>query len=447
MKAFWKQLGASRLERTVRAALLGTIFLLPIGSVLILSDARSDVAGVRNSFAVPALYGIEFLIVATALLWTRLRPHADRGFRPFVPLLGLLGLAAATVLWAPWQFLASVGLAHLFTAFVFIYVLAHELKDRRFLEQVLWAFAAAAAVQAVWGIGQFLLQHDFGLWWLGESDISPDRPGVAKLVAAGDTYVRAYGSFPHPNLLAAYLSVAAFWVGTVVFWKDGPRSRLTQAGYVLLLSLLGTGLLVTFSRVAIIATLVGGALVALFSWRRWKWLPWPAAVGALVTLVVALALFPYWQGRTTVESKQETGLSNRAAGYAQAGKIIADQPLGVGVGNFVLAARPLDPDRPAYQYQPVHNVFLLIVSELGVLGGVMLFWFIIRLGRDFHRSTSRNRRERSIEFMLFTVTGVFVLMSLTDHFLWSLPQGLLLGGLLVGALISRTDWGRTTRQR
>ncbi|MDP3999855.1 MAG: O-antigen ligase family protein [bacterium] len=464
MKTFWRKLGANRPERLVRALLLLVVFLLPIGSVLILSEARSEVAGARNSFAVPVLYAIELLIVAAALLWARLRPRADgSGEGPsessngtaglYMPLLGLIGLAAAATLWAPWPFLAGIGLVHLFVAFLFVYVLAHEFRDRAFFEKVLWTLTAGAAIQAVWGIGQFLMQRDFGLWWLGESDIAPGRAGVAKLVADGDTYVRAYGSLPHPNLLAAYLSAAAFWVGTVVFWKDG-RSRLTKLGYVLLLGLLGAGLLVTFSRVAIVATLVGGALVALFSWRRWKRLPWPAAMGALVTLVVALALTPYWQGRTVVESARETGVSNRTVGYGQAAKIIADQPLGVGAGNFVLAARSLDPGRPAYQYQPVHAVPLLVLTELGVLGGAMLLWFAVRLGRRFHDGTrlgaSRDRRQRSIEFTLFTLTGVFTLISLTDHFFWSLSQGMLLGGVLVAALIATASADRRparTRRR
>ena len=466
MKTFWRKLGASRTERTVRALLLLVVFLLPIGSVLILSEARSEVAGARNSFAVPVLYAIELLIVAAALLWARLRPRTDGSNQGpnqgpngtsglYMPLLGLIGLAAAATLWAPWPFLAGIGLVHLFVAFLFVYVLAHEFRDRAFFEKALWTLTAGAAIQAVWGIGQFLMQRDFGFWWLGESDIAPGRAGVAKFVADGDTYVRAYGSLPHPNLLAAYLSAAAFWVGTVVFWKDGDgkgrknrRHWLTKLGYVLLLGLLNAGLLVTFSRVAIVATLVGGALVALFSWRRWKRLPWPAAVGALVTLVVALALTPYWQGRTVVESARETGVSNRTVGYGQAAKIIPDQPLGVGAGNFVLAARSLDPGRPAYQYQPVHAVPLLVLTELGLLGGAMLLWFAVRLGRRFHDGTrlgaSNDRRQRSIGFTLFTLTGVFTLMSLTDHFFWSLPQGMLLGGVLVAALIATASADRRT---
>ena len=206
----WHRLGATTLERTVRAGLLILLFVLPLGSVLILSEARAEVAGARNSFAVPVLYIVEFLVIATALLWARLRPQVDRDPAPFMPLLGLVGLAAAATVWAPWRFLAGIGLVHAFVGFLFIYVLAHEFRDRTFLKQALWAFTAGAAVQSTWGITQFLLQHDLGLWWLGESNLSPDKTGVAKVVAGNETLVRAYGSLPHPNILAAYLSLAAF---------------------------------------------------------------------------------------------------------------------------------------------------------------------------------------------------------------------------------------------
>ncbi len=439
----WRRLGANAPERLVRALLLSIIFLLPIGSVLILSEARADVAGVRNSFAVPVFYLVEGLVVATAAAWgfVRLRDPLRRtalrtDLSRLLPLLGLLGLAAIAILWAPWRMQAGIGLAHLVIAFLLTAMLAHEFRNRTFLHAALWTFAAAAAIQAAWGIAQYLLRHDLGLWWLGESGLAPDKPGIAKVATETGPQIRAYGSLPHPNILAAYLSLAAFWVGTAVFWRNGERSRLRQLGFVLLLALLGAGLLVTFSRAAILTTLVGGLLVASFSWRRWRYLPPAAALAATTVLLIGLALAPVMTHRASLESPTETGLTNRAVGYGQAADMIADQPLGVGAGNFVLAGYALDPGRPAYQYQPVHNVPLLAVSELGVLGGAALAWFVIRLGRSVHRSAARDRRERSVEFMLFAVAAAFALTSLTDHFFWSQPQGLLLTAVLVAALVA-----------
>ena len=44
-----------------------------------------------------------------------------------------------------------------------------------------------------------------GLLWLKESIISPNIPGVAKLIFNGHVYIRSYGLFPHPNILGGFL--------------------------------------------------------------------------------------------------------------------------------------------------------------------------------------------------------------------------------------------------
>ena len=49
-----------------------------------------------------------------------------------------------------------------------------------------------------------------GFWFLGESILGPEIPGVAKIVVAGGKILRAYGTFPHPNILAAFLLLGLF---------------------------------------------------------------------------------------------------------------------------------------------------------------------------------------------------------------------------------------------
>lgn len=60
--------------------------------------------------------------------------------------------------------------------------------------------------QAIIGIMQFLKQSSIGLFWLKESLISSNMPEVAKIVLDGHKYIRAYGLFPHPNILGGFLA-------------------------------------------------------------------------------------------------------------------------------------------------------------------------------------------------------------------------------------------------
>jgi len=60
-------------------------------------------------------------------------------------------------------------------------------------------------IESLIGIIQFIIQHSIGLTLLKESVISPSIPGVAKLILGGQKYIRAYGLFPHPNILGGFL--------------------------------------------------------------------------------------------------------------------------------------------------------------------------------------------------------------------------------------------------
>lgn len=87
------------------------------------------------------------------------------------------------------------------------------------------------------GIGQFLLQHSVGLFWLRESLIGPDIPGVAKIIIGGQKYIRIYGLFPHPNILAGFLllSILATLVYRKMFYLTptfslARRGRLGEVG-------------------------------------------------------------------------------------------------------------------------------------------------------------------------------------------------------------------------
>lgn len=41
---------------------------------------------------------------------------------------------------------------------------------------------------------------------------------------------------------------------------------------------------------------------------------------------------------------------------------------GVGIGRYTNAVQSLYPNHPAWSYQPVHNIYLLILVELGIVG-------------------------------------------------------------------------------
>lgn len=432
------------MERTLRAALLVVLFCLPLG-VVVLFDGQA-IAGRPNTFASPKLYLLESLIAASLGMWVWLRRPGLSALRPYGGIAVTLAVAALSAWWAPNVGLATTATVHLVVAFALMLMLAQELRDGTFARQACWTLAAATALQAGWGIVQYVLQHDLGLQLLGESLLGPAVENVAKLDLAGGKQIRAYGSLPHPNVLAAYLAAAIFWVGTIILWptelfgRGGRLVRLVRyrnLGMAALLTLLGAGLLLTFSRVAILITVINGGLVVAFAMRRWKRLPAAAGIAAAAFFVLALLLLPQFQSRGNVETATETNVSNRVVGFELAAQMIADRPLGVGAGNFVPAAAEIRADLPNYQYQPVHNAPLLIAAELGAIPMLLILAFIARIGWLFHRLRPADLRANSINFSLFALSGALIAIGLTDHFFWSLPQGLWLVAVVAAAVISR----------
>jgi O-antigen ligase len=91
--------------------------------------------------------------------------------------------------------------------------------------------------------------------------------------------------------------------------------------------------------------------------------------------------------------------------------------LGTGLGNSIRAMEDYIPrsSNGILILQPVHNVFLLLFSELGVFGFVSFFYILIRIFlENFKRLT----------YFKITVLLSIVIIGFWDHYLFSLPQGL-----------------------
>ena len=95
-------------------------------------------------------------------------------------------------------------------AIFFVYVYFNLASFKRILI-IVGLLALSGLIQSLLAVSQYFLQHSvFGSKWLGEIVLSPELPGVAKIVVDGEKIMRAYGTFPHPNILAGFLLVTIF---------------------------------------------------------------------------------------------------------------------------------------------------------------------------------------------------------------------------------------------
>jgi len=305
------------------------------------------------------------------------------------------------------------------------------------------ALVVGGLFQSVIAIVQFITQHSIGLKYLGESVLSPNITGIAAFFSHGEKVMRAYGTTVHSNILAAYL-----FLTLTAFLFISIYERRKWVWYVFHAVTLWAFFL-TFSRTIIAIWLLNFLFRSVLYrfYPQFKKTFWDNTemrrrglkiffITIVVGLVFVVTYWGYVRDRLVLSNSDETiqlrVLYNREA---LSGGI---HWLGVGPGNFVpwLMRQPLPSSTvglPAEQYQPVHNIYLLIYAETGLFGLIAFLGFLFAMLFEFTRRTGF-REPYHVSFIL--VFGSLLVFGLFDHFLWTIQTGSLLFWLTAGLLSS-----------
>ena len=302
-----------------------------------------------------------------------------------------------------------------------------------------WVIIVSAATQALAGLAQFVSQSIPASTLLGMATQLPETLGASVVEGAYGRWLRAYGSFPHPNILAGWLVLSLILIVIIaseakqsIFKFKVQSSKLQEVSLVSFFVVILFGLLATFSRTAWLAFFLFSIFYFLYSLVQKKGRDLAVAIiGLIAVCVFAFAVHapePFLarlagEGRLEAKSNME-----RASSINQSWQIINQSPiLGVGIGNYGLAVfEQIDSSRPAWSYQPAHNVFLLILAELGLIGFLLFtFYFLLFL---------KKQKKKILATTIFL--SPLLIMSFFDHYLWSLYPGLLMGAVYLGLAFS-----------
>jgi len=305
------------------------------------------------------------------------------------------------------------------------------------IQTILFIIFYSAIFQSILAIVQFYRQASLSLRFIEAGQYLPGAPGVATFIMGDDKVMRAYGSFPHPNVLAGFLLLAIF--AFYAIWLTRPIRPIGLIG------LIGPifALFLTFSRGPILVFIFMSMiffLVRFFQTRsestnniRMLRMKVIKLFGLfLISCLICIAiLFPYLKARFFTISLQEEAVDLRFFYNKMALAMIKDKPLlGVGIGNFVNFSRNypafikaanamftgrggVDIEIPDWIYQPVHNIYLLIASEIGILGAIVFLLFIAK---------TLIRPVGLISPIGFLLVG-FLILALSDHYFWTLQSG------------------------
>ncbi len=409
----------SRIVHILTAAVL---FLLPWQTRWIFSSPTLN--GGEWEYGKVSLYATEILVLVAFLLRGRLEiPNTAR--RLVVPAAFLSFVLVLSAAFGADPILSVSLLIHPLAALLFFFLL---LDTRTSTGLVVKSFLLGLVAPAALGWFQALSGWSPASTLLGLSEHLATTPGVAVVESGTMRWLRAYGSFSHPNVFGGFLAVAIVVVAWQLYKGRREDRRLPLTLFVLFLSTL----VVTFSRSAWLAAGMAAAVGSgCVLWFR-KALPrdaLPFIALSLATLLVTAGIF--WQPLFTrfdssarLEAKS---LEERQSQYTALDNVSRRNPLtGVGYGAYTLALSEAFPGFASWSYQPIHNVPLLILSEIGLLGFLCAFFFVLRIDQLNWR-----RRQATRGIFALTLGTALLTVALFDHYLWSSWPGLALVALVL----------------
>jgi len=288
-------------------------------------------------------------------------------------------------------------------------------------------------------------------WWLGERKFTYGGIGIAQFRIFDYAWIRAYGTFSHPNSLAGFLLLAWWWwrsnlPPTPFFDKTGVKNFLLKRVFYWIVNWSAVmGIFLSGSRVVWVVTagmligeeilksrkIKGKGTIATVPYNpynshnpynSYKLLIAKLLLGIGVVLIIMGVISVNYRISDFVGGWDINSLEKRKALALSAIKMIKESPLfGIGAGNFVVNL-PKYQSGNFYWLQPVHNILLLAWSEIGILGIIILVFSLL------FSFTKITKKKYWWIWIIVGITGFF------DHYWLTLPQNSWLLAIILGLI-------------
>ncbi len=412
------------------------VFVIPWQSRFIYKDIMLE--GQIWQFGRLSIYASMLVLFATALAfgWHRREQwHLSKNKWWY----GLFFYGLAVCLSKPLPLLGLYYLFIIFAAILFIWLAQYVNK-----KNILWALLLGGLGQSILAIYQGLTQNISANKWLGMAEQLAQNRGVSVLESGDMRILRAYGALPHPNILAGFLVLAILaglylWHSIYVQseqadWQIKKIRKYTLSLCLVIVSLvlMSFALLATFSRSALLAMLATLLFIFVFSIIKKDRLTIYVFIKYAVLLFITFFAFNLYypnlwasrfdlNNRLEAKSIEDRGLTYGQLSWGNPQEIIFGQGLGLNTYWAHKKTTPLSVD----QMQPIHNWYLLALTEVGLVG---VFMFLVLLYFYLKKSLFIKNKNQiwSWSFVL-----LILLLGLFDHYLWTSWTGWLMVGIVV----------------
>lgn len=400
------------LPKIEKALVLVLVFLFPTQLALHFWPDWAFIFGIRSDYLAPAVYLTDILVVSLLLLGFKSIIKYLSAFKYKKYLVYLLALSLFNIYFSISPVVSVFKWLKVLEFVLLAVYFATRLKTSDWKSVYQSSFLSLMLFSLI-GIDQFLIGKTIGgvLYWLGERSFTISTPGIALHTLLGRDILRSYSTFSHPNALAGYLGLSLILLLTTEFFKKDIK-RI--AGVLLI----GLCLLLTFSLSAFLAT---GVVLLLIILHAKKSLLQKLAPSIFALIVLGSLLLPIISKSLLLEKTFDSNVSERLNLAVVSGKLINQNFwMGTGLNTFTIAMTQVKPtETSSWLLQPVHNIFLLVFSEVGIFG-LLLFVFY------FYKSL-----KAAPLIVVFIILTGFV-----DHYWLDSQQNLLLLALISGKLTS-----------
>lgn len=369
---------AAMVAYLLMAGLSGNPRLLALWSFLVVSPFNlSKIFGSTELVGGEIAYRIEISDVFLVILLLYQLRDVFAGWRPGLKVpklmfwwgaIFLLGVGA--FLAGPYSELTGHELFRMIKMAALFVVIVNELDRRRRLMHGCAAFLLGAMIQSIGGLLEYLRGRPLGLYALGETSARTTQ-FLSTNSVQGETVLRVSAFMWHPNIFGAFLGAVLPMALALVFVKTFPFGR-TYFFFVFLMGI--PALIATQSRSGWLSFAVATVVVLLLSAFH-KQIQERTMVAIPLLIIVAMCLFGAFSGKimTRLFHSKDDATLGREAFAGDAERMIAVKPIfGWGLNTYSFEVEPFMKYTVASfeggVLPPVHNIYLLILAETGIVG-------------------------------------------------------------------------------
>ena len=384
------------------------------------SFEKSLVDGISVNYLIPTLsildfgLGVFFVTIVTKKLQTLKEVFTKYRYSMLLFLFFLL--VQNLILRNPLVLLSSLRILLYVNTFLIFLELWQKEKKKLNYNLLSILLLVTVLFQGIIGLLQFLKGSSLGLDFLGESRGVAGLVGSSFVGLGGQVFLRAGGTFPHPNMLGGFFLLLLLFA---IFLTKKLQNYYKIVTYLVIL-FSSIFLIFTFSRTSIFLSFL--ILTVLFISKIF----FKKKYFSFSFLLIFERFFAIFSG-------DDSGWIDRV-NLAKASFVVIKQNWisGIGLGNYVKGMEGFFPTtyRSMPLLQPVHNIFLLLFAELGVFGFLSYTYLLFEIVRKNYKK--------------ITIYGILIFISLFvigmfDHYFVSLPQGQMMFFLLAFLLLAESQ--------